>query len=103
MGYRSNGWMALPKEVFEELTDEHLNSLSKWTFIEEEEDIKVYRFEDWKWYPSFSEVQLWENLFNDLESSDIISYRYGLTVLGEDFQLGSNYGEFFNVEVSITW
>ena len=94
MGYRSNGKIYLSEKAQKFLTNDMKKDLKEnWTKDEEHEN--VWSFYDWKWYTTFSDVQMWEDLIMNLsnyaedDNSNIIYEDYDIVVVGEDGAINS--------------
>jgi len=80
MGYRSFGEMYLSKEALFILPEENKQDLKEnWNKIND----NYYSFNDWKWYPSYENVALWENFFDELDDEDNTEW-YDFIRIGEN-------------------
>jgi hypothetical protein len=93
--------------TFKELVDEHFGGNMTWMH---KESVLMFNMEDVKWYESFEDVQLFEQMmeaFNPDSSDDIPGYCTEFIRIGEDAedveqrQTGSNNEYYLQVRRSI--
>jgi hypothetical protein len=69
MGYRSNIIVALHKNIMaRNLVTNELPSFFKYAIPEQFEDSFYWKFEGYKWYPSYPEIEAMETYFTKLEN-----------------------------------
>lgn len=79
MGYRSNGKLWLSKKAEAKLTEELKQDLKdSWQYDED----NTWSFDDWKWYPSYDQVKIWEDFMSLCENQEL---DYAFVRLGENY------------------
>ena len=98
MGYRSEGIIYIPIEVYKDLPqDKHKELAEEWILKEHDENGYIFSFEHWKWYDNFEDVKFWNRLYQENEDVDLI-------VIGEDSAVVveprfEKFGYSMNIEV----
>ena len=108
MGYRSDGKLYLKENAFNMLSDKLITDLEenwdKETTSFENDGYAIYAFNDWKWYPGYEDVKLWEEFFSLLEDSEAIAEDdWDFIAIGEDGAcIAHKTQEHFGITTTIT-
>ena len=79
MGYRSQGYLWMPKETQNKLSVKLQINLKEWEHPQE----NMWFFDSWKWYSGYDDVKIWLEFFQQCQNDNL---EYEFARIGEDYE-----------------